>query len=108
MKNGFCQARMKTHGIEVRVPDTGGRTSVHDIIFEELAVARILDRSRDALVSLIEIAKAEGADSVILGCTELCLILDTGTLPLPGFESTAIHVESAVAFALGQGNGSTG
>lgn len=102
MENGFYPARMKAHNIDVMVPDAEGRTLVHNIIFDELSVAKILDRSRDALIVLIEKAKAEGADSVIFGCTEICLILDTDKLPLPGFDSTAIHVEAAVEFALGQ------
>jgi aspartate racemase len=49
---------------------------------------------------MIEKARAEGADSVILGCTEICLILDPTALPLPGYDSTTIHARAAVDFAL--------
>lgn len=101
MENGFYSARMKPHGIEVVVPDEEGRSLVHNIIFDELSVGKVLDASREALVSMIEKAKAQGADSVIFGCTEICMILETDKLPLPGFDSTAIHVDSAVEFALG-------
>lgn len=101
MENGFYPARMKTHDIDVMVPDADDRTRIHDIIFEELSVGKVLDHSREALISIIEKAKAEGADSVILGCTEICLILDPSKLPLPGFDSTSIHAEAAVEFALG-------
>lgn len=102
MENGFYPARMKPHGIDVIVPDAEGRTRVHNIIFEELSVGKVLDASRDVLISLIEKAKTEGADSVIFGCTEICMILEADKLPLPGFDSTAIHVDAAVEFALGK------
>jgi len=101
MENGFYQARMKSHGVEVMVPDAGARSQIHSIIFEELSVGKVLDSSRDKLIAAIEQARAKGADSVIFGCTEICLILDADKLPLPGFDSTAIHADAAVAFALG-------
>lgn len=100
MENGFYPARMDRHGIDVIVPDAEGRTATHDIIFDELCAGKVLDSSRDVLIGLIKKAKAEGADSVIFGCTEICMILETDKLPLPGFDSTAIHAEAAVAFAL--------
>jgi aspartate racemase len=100
MENGFYQERMKRHNIEVVVPDADGRTKVHNIIFDELCAGKVVNSSRDVLISLIEKAKADGADSVIFGCTEICLILETDKLPLPGFDSTAIHGEAAVKFAL--------
>lgn len=102
MESDFYPERMRAHGIEVTVPDVDERALVHDIIFSELSLGKIIDRSRDALISLIERAKATGADSVIFGCTEICLILDTDKLPLPGFDSTVIHAEAAVDFALGR------
>jgi len=102
MENGFYAARMKPHGVDVVVPDADGRVQVHDIIFQELSVGKVLDKSRDVLISLIERAKRDGADSVIFGCTEICMILETDKLPLPGFDSTAIHVDAAVDFALGK------
>lgn len=101
MENGFYPARMAKHGIEVIVPDSEGRGLVHDIIFNELSLGIVRDESRAVLVGLIEKAKEEGADSVIFGCTEICMILETDKLPLPGFDSTAIHVEAGIEFALG-------
>jgi aspartate racemase len=101
MENGFYAARMKPHGIDVVVPDADGRNQIHNIIFEELSVGKVFDATRDMLVSHIEKAKAEGADSVIFGCTEICMILETDTLPLPGFDSTAIHADAAAEFVLG-------
>ena len=100
MEHGFYADRMKANGVEVMVPDADGRTIVHDVIFNELCAGQVLPASRQRLLELIEKARAEGADGVILGCTEICLILDPDKLPLPGFDSTAIHAEAAVDFAL--------
>lgn len=69
------------------------------------SAGKVLDSSRRLLVTLVEKAKAQGADSVIFGCTEICMILETDKLPLPGFDSTAIHVDAAVEFALGHQGG---
>lgn len=102
MEHGYYHERMKQHDMDVMVPDADGRTLVHNIIFEELCAGKVLDRSRGVFMSLIEKAKAEGADSVIFGCTEICLILAADELPLPGFDSTAIHTKAAVQFALGE------
>ncbi|TCL73799.1 aspartate/glutamate racemase family protein [Rhizobium sp. BK251] len=102
MEHGFYTDRMAELGIEVMVPGSDDRTVVHDVIFEELCAGRILDTSREKLVAIVERAKAAGADSVILGCTEICLILDPARLPLPGFDTTAIHARAAVDFSLGK------
>jgi aspartate racemase len=104
MEQPFYAERMKRHGIEIMVPDAEGRTATHNIIFDELCAGRVLDQSRETLVAIIEKAKMDGADSVILGCTEICLILDPAALPLQGFDSTTIHAEAAVDFALEAAN----
>ncbi|WP_337266936.1 aspartate/glutamate racemase family protein [Oryzifoliimicrobium ureilyticus] len=100
MEHGFYAERMKQQGLDVMVPDEGDRTIVHNVIFDELCAGKVLDHSRAALMSMIEKEKTKGADSVILGCTEICLILDPKKLPLPGFDSTEIHAEAAVSFSL--------
>lgn len=100
MEHGFYCERMSAHGLDVMVPDAEGRTATHDIIFNELCAGHIHAASRLKMLDIIERAKAAGADSVILGCTEICLLLDPNALPLPGFDSTTIHADAAVAFAL--------
>lgn len=100
MEHGFYTDRMSTHGLDVIVPNADDRTVVHDIIFAELCAGSVKDCSRQRLHDIIERAKAAGADSVILGCTEICLILDPANLSLPGFDSTDIHAQAAVRFAL--------
>ncbi|MDE1916205.1 MAG: aspartate/glutamate racemase family protein [Sphingomonadales bacterium] len=101
MEQGFYQTHMARHDIEVMVPDAQARKEAHAIIFEELCQGQVLDASRQILLTIIEAAKARGADSVILGCTELGLILDPEALMLPGFDSAVIHVQAAARFALG-------
>lgn len=100
MEHGFYTERMRRHGLEPMVPNEADRIIVHSVIFDELCAGKVLDSSRQALLAIVEKAKANGADSVILGCTEICLILDPENLPLPGFDSTAIHARAAVDFAL--------
>lgn len=103
MENGFYQERMCRHGIDVMVPDAPGRGTLHDIIFDELCAGRVLDASRAKLMALIAAAKEKGADAVIFGCTEIGMILDAGDLPLPAFDSAALHADAAVDFALREG-----
>lgn len=100
MEHAFYAERMRRHGVDIMVPDADGRSATHAIIFEELCAGHVLASSRQRLTAIIEKAKADGADSVILGCTEICLILDPDALPLPGYDSTTIHAQAAVDFAL--------
>ncbi len=102
MEHGFYAERMRSHGIDIMVPDADGRALTHNVIFDELCAGKVLRSSRRALIDLIDKAEVQGADAVILGCTEICLTLDPRALPLPGFDSTAIHADAAVAFALGR------
>jgi aspartate racemase len=99
MEDGFYHRRFASHGLELATPGEAGRARTHAIIFEELCAGRVLDGSRADLTALIETAKDQGCDSVILGCTEICLSLDPDTTPLSGFDSTAIHCRAATRFA---------
>ena len=100
MEHGFYADRMAARGITTLVPEAADRAAVHGIIFEELCQGVIRDESRAALTRIIDRGRAAGADSVILGCTEICLLLDPDALALPGFDSTAIHARAAVDDAL--------
>ncbi|MBX5225478.1 aspartate/glutamate racemase family protein [Rhizobium sp. NLR9b] len=101
MEHGFYADRMKNLGLDIMVPNAADRTTVHDIIFNELCAGKVHDRSREKLIDITDRAVENGADSIILGCTEICLILDPDRLPLPGFDTTAIHARAAVEFVLG-------
>ncbi|MHA6296944.1 aspartate/glutamate racemase family protein [Devosia sp. CAU 1758] len=100
MEHGFYTSRMKALGLDVMVPETDDRQLVHDVIFDELCQGQIRDEARDAYLDIVEAARTAGADSVILGCTEIGLLLDPRALPLPGYDSTTIHADAAVRFAL--------
>ena len=100
MEQGFYAKRMEVHGIELLIPDEADRTTVHDIIFNELCTGLVLASSRSQLIAIIDKATLSGADAVIFGCTELGLILNTDELPVTGFDSTAIHCAAAVDFSL--------
>ena len=100
MEHGFYAERMaRAAGIEVVAPEAADRALVHGIIFDELCAGTVRDASRAVLVQVIRRGMVAGADSVILGCTEICLLLDPERLPCPGFDSTAIHVRAALDFA---------
>jgi aspartate racemase len=100
MEHGFYTDRMRALGLDVMVPDAPGRQVVHDVIFNELCQGTICDTSRAAYLDIVEKARAAGADSVILGCTEIGLLLDPSRLPLSGYDSTTIHADAAIRFAL--------
>ncbi|MDP3459032.1 MAG: aspartate/glutamate racemase family protein [Hyphomonas sp.] len=104
MEHGFYHDRMSALGIDVFVPDAGDRLAVHEIIFNELCQGIIREGSRAHLHQIIAKSAASGADSVILGCTEIQLLIDANELSLPGYDSTAIHADAAVRFALCEGS----
>lgn len=101
MEHGFYTGRLRdAQGIEALVPDAAGRALVHGVIFEELCRGIVRDTSRAQLHAIIARGIEAGADSVILGCTEICLLLDPDRLAVPGIDSTAVHAAAAVRFAL--------
>lgn len=108
MEHGFYSDRMAGHGIDVMVPDAEDRSAVHEIIFNELCQGVIREESRALLHRIISKSAVNGADCVILGCTEVQLLIDANELALPGYDSTAIHADAAVRFALSYGNTATG
>ena len=102
MEDGFYVDRMARHDISVMTPDHLGRVIIHDVIFNELCAGHISEASRQRVLELIENARAAGADSVILGCTEICMLIDQSMTGVPMFDSTEIHARAAVAHALGE------
>jgi len=88
-------------GIDLCVPNPADREMVHRIIYEELCVGRIEARSRECYVQVIDRLAARGAQAVVLGCTEIGLLIGPDDSPVPVFDTTALHAEAAVTFALG-------
>ena len=103
MEHGFYADRMAAHGVQVQVPDAAGRAAVHEVIFDELCQGVVRPESRTLLMEVVANGLRAGADGVILGCTEICLLLDPDALGCPGFDSTAIHARAAVDDALRDG-----
>ncbi|WP_348749629.1 aspartate/glutamate racemase family protein [Pseudomonas rhodesiae] len=100
MEQDFLKARLAEHGLNVLVPEAEERQSVHRIIYEELCVGIISDTSRDAYLRIIASLAARGAQAIILGCTEIGLLIKPEHTNLPLLDTTALHAQAAVAFAL--------
>lgn len=90
------------HGLEVLVPSTAEREIIHRVIYEELCVGVIREESRAAYVDIMQNLVGRGAQGIILGCTEIPLLVGAGDAAVPLFDTTFIHADTAVAFALGQ------
>lgn len=101
MEEAFYRGRLEErHGLEVRVPPESERAEVHRVIYEELVLGRILEGSRAAYRRIVEGLVRDGAEGVILGCTEIGLLLKPGDASVPLFDTALIHAEAAAAFAL--------
>ncbi|MGZ0701718.1 aspartate/glutamate racemase family protein [Pseudomonas piscis] len=101
MEQDFLKQRLVDQGLQVLVPDAEERQAVHRIIYEELCVGIIRDDSRRLYQRVIQSLKARGAQAVILGCTEIGLLLKPEHSPVPLLDTTVLHAQAAVAFALG-------
>ncbi len=101
MERDFYAGRLRTvSGIDSIVPDSQSRNEVNRIIFEELCLGRILPESKRFMIDVIRQLAAEGAEGVVLACTELPLLVQQSDTPVTLFDTTAIHAEAAVAAAL--------
>lgn len=101
MEQDFYKGRLVTrHGLEVLVPDDADRALVHRVIYEELVQGRVEEASRQAYRAVMARLVAAGAEAIILGCTEIMLLVGEGDASVPLFDTTAIHAEAAVERAL--------
>ena len=102
MEQDFYTGRLREKfGLDVVVPDEADRALVHQIIYDELCIGRVTETSRQAFVHVARRLAKQGADSLILGCTEVGMLLDESNAPLPIFDTALIHADAAVDFALG-------
>lgn len=102
MEEPFYADRLAAHGLEVLVPDRPERELVHRVIFEELVRGLLLPTSRDAYIRTIAALADRGAEAVILGCTEIELLITDKDTAIPLLPSARLHAEAAAAFALAQ------
>ncbi|MBX3698255.1 MAG: aspartate/glutamate racemase family protein [Dokdonella sp.] len=101
MEQPFYRNRLSfPHAAEVIVPNEVDRDSVHRIIYEELCLGRILDSSREEMRRIIADVVDQGAEGVVLGCTEISLLVGADDASVPLFDTTAIHAQAAVETAL--------
>jgi len=100
MEESFYVARMRSHGLTVLAPPADDRAVVNRIIYEQLVHGVVLDESRLLYLEIIDRLAEAGAEGVILGCTEIELLVGSGDTALPLFPTTRIHAEAAVTTAL--------
>lgn len=104
MEQAFYKDRLAAGGLEVLVPDEEGRRTVHRVIYEELCAGTVREESRAAYREIIRGLVAAGAEGVVLGCTEIELLVGDGDSPVPVFPTARLHAEAAVEWALGDGD----
>ncbi len=103
MEQDFYKGRItEKFGIEVIVPDADEQTVVHDIIYQELCLGQINSDSRESYLKIIANLHAQGAQAVILGCTEIALLVKQSDTTVPLYDTTQIHAAHGVEWALGQ------
>jgi aspartate racemase len=94
MDQPFYRERLESHGLRVLLPSAEDRATVHRIIYDELCLGIVRDESRRAYQDVI--SRFDGAEGIILGCTEIELLIGQADVPLPVFPTTRLHVEAAV------------
>ncbi|MNE73090.1 putative racemase [compost metagenome] len=103
MEQDFYRGRLQEkHQIDVVTPDDADRAIVHRIIYDELCLGIIRDASRDEYRRIIGTLEAQGVEGIILGCTEITLLVGAEDAKVPVFDTTAIHALAAAEFALTQ------
>jgi aspartate racemase len=99
MEKSFYQDALARQGITVLVPEAGDRAFMNRVIYEELVAGQILDESRAGTVAIIHRLVERGAEGVILGCTEIPLLVSKADAGIPLFDTTTIHAEAALNYA---------
>ena len=101
MEQDFYVGRLRdAHGLEVLVPGEADRRIVHDVIYDELCVGVVRDESRDEYRRIMGDLADRGAEGILLGCTEIDLLVGAADAPVPVFDTTRLHAERAVELAL--------
>jgi len=105
MEEAFYKGRLTDRfGLQVLVPDAAGRDVVHRVIYEELVLGQLHAESKAQYLRIIDDLAARGAQGIILGCTEIGLLVQQDDCRVPLFDTTRIHAEAAVEFALAPGH----
>jgi aspartate racemase len=102
MEQDFYRERLTARGLRVLTPDAADRDTVHRVIYDELCLGKVLDESREAYVGILRRLAEAGAEAVIFGCTEIGLLLSERDSPIPVYDTTLLHVKSALDWSLGE------
>ena len=102
MEQEFYRGRLASHGLEVLVPGDEDRALVHRVIYDELCVGEVRPGSKAAYLAVIDRLVAAGAQGVVLGCTEIELLVGPDDVDVPVFPTTRLHVEAALRWAADQ------
>jgi aspartate racemase len=101
MEQDFYKGRLQEeYGLEVLIPNAADRQIVHSVIYNELCLGAVKDASKKAYLRIIGTLAAQGAEAVILGCTEIGMLVKQHDTDVPLYDTTAIHAAKAVAYAL--------
>ena len=100
MEQDFYVGRLREHGLDVLVPDEAERADVHRIIYDELCVDVVRDESRQRYREVMDSLARRGAEAVVLGCTEIGLLVGADDSPLPLYDTAEVHAEQAVDWML--------
>ena len=100
MEKSFYQDALARWGISTLVPGASDRDYVNRVIYEELVAGQIRDESRAGYLSIIRRLAEEGAEGIILGCTEIPMLVDEASAGIPLFDTTKIHAEAALNYAI--------
>jgi aspartate racemase len=100
MELDFYTGRLRDRGLNVLIPDAPDRKIINEIIYNELTKGVVLEESRAEYMRVISKLRDQGAQGVVLGCTEITMIVDPQDCPIPVFDTTRIHVDEALQFAL--------
>jgi aspartate racemase len=100
MEKGFYQEALARRGISTLVPGADDQEYVHRVIYDELVAGQIHDESRDGYLAIICKLVERGAQGIILGCTEIPLLVDEASAGIPLFDTTQIHAEAALNYAI--------
>ena len=102
MEQPFLADRLTAAGLEVLVPEAGDRDLVHRVIYDELVLGVVREESRAAYRGVVDRLVARGAQGVVLGCTEIELLIGPDDVAVPTFPTTALHAAAAVRAALAE------
>lgn len=101
MSETFYKGRLQEKfSLDVLVPNLADQELVHSVIYNELCLGKAMEQSRESYLDIVEKMRTEGAEAVILGCTEITLLINQSDTTMPLLDTTAIHAESAADFAL--------